>query len=89
MNAFVSGGYLPKKMRGQKTTGYIHLVDWYATFCAIAGVDPKDERAAKNNLPSIDSMNMWSLISGETIESPRKDIPASHKTMVSTKFTLE
>ena len=38
VNAFVSGGYLPEKMCGQKTEGYVHLVDWYATFCAIAGV---------------------------------------------------
>ena len=88
MNAFVSGGYLPEKMRGQKMTGYIHLADWYATFCAIAGVDPKDERAAKNNLPPIDSMNMWLLISGETTESPRKNIPASHKTMISGDYKI-
>ena len=64
-------------MRGQKTTGYIHLADWYATFCAIAGVDPTDERAAKAKLPPIDSLNMWRLISGETTESPQKDVPIS------------
>ena len=28
VNAFVSGGYLPDKMRGQKTDSYIHLTDW-------------------------------------------------------------
>ena len=27
VNAFVSGGYLPEKIRGQKTDGYIHLAD--------------------------------------------------------------
>ena len=64
VNAFVSGGYLPEKMRGQKTDGYIHLTDWYATFCYLAGVDPTDEEAAKAKLPPIDSMNMWPLISG-------------------------
>jgi arylsulfatase I/J len=88
VNAFVSGGYLPEKMRGQKTTGYIHLADWYATFCAIAGVDPTDERAAKANLPPIDSMNMWPLISGETMDSPRKDVPASHKTLISGDYKI-
>ena len=34
VNAFVSGGYLPEQMRGKKTEGYIHIADWYATFCA-------------------------------------------------------
>ena len=28
VNAFVLGGYLHEKMRGQKTDGYIHLADW-------------------------------------------------------------
>ena len=88
VNAFVSGGYLPEKMRGQKTTGYIHLADWYATFCAIAGVDPTDERAAKANLPPIDSMNMWPLISGETTESPRKDVPVSIDTLISGEYKI-
>jgi len=43
VNAFVTGGYLPENMRGQKTEGYIHIADWYATFCALAGVDPTDK----------------------------------------------
>ena len=33
VNAFVSGGYLPESMRGKKTEGYVHIADWYATFC--------------------------------------------------------
>ena len=69
-------------MRGQKTDGYIHLTDWYATFCSLAGVDPTDEEAAKAKLPPIDSMNMWPLISGRNSTSPRTDIPASHNTLI-------
>ena len=88
VNAFVSGGYLPEKMQGQKTTGKIHLADWYATFCAIAGVDPKDERAAKANLPPIDSMNMWPLISGETADSPRQDVPVTYHTLISGDYKI-
>ena len=88
VNAFASGGYLPEKMRGQKTEGYIHLADWYATFCSIAGVDPTDERAAKAKLPPIDSMNMWPLISGETTTSPRQDIPASYNTLISGDYKI-
>ena len=88
VNVFVSDGYLPEKMRGQKTEGYIHLADWYATFCAIAGVDPTDDRAAKAKLPPIDSMNMWPLISGGTTESPQKDVPASYYTLISSDYKI-
>ena len=88
VNAFVSGGYLPQSMRGKKTEGKIHLADWYSTFCYLAGVDPTDERAAKANLPPIDSMNMWPLISGQTSESPRKDVPISNMTLISGDYKI-
>ena len=41
-------------MRGQTTDGYIHVADWYATFSALAGVDPTDKCAAKANLYTSD-----------------------------------
>ena len=88
VNAFVSGGYLPESMRGQKTEGYIHLADWYATFCALAGVDPTDDRAAKANLPPIDSLNMWPLISGQNSTSPRTDIPISQVALISGDYKI-
>ena len=88
VNAFVSGGYLPEKMRGQKTDGYIHLADWYGTFCAIAGVDPTDEKAAKAKLPPVDSYNMWPLISGQTDTSPRTDVPVSPDTLISGDYKI-
>ena len=88
VNAFVSGGFLPENMRGKKTDGYIHGADWYATFCALAGVDPTDERAAKANLPPIDSMNMWPLISGQNSTSPRVDIPANDNTLISGDYKI-
>ena len=88
VNAFVSGGFLPQAMRGKKTEEYIHLADWYATFCALAGVDPTDERAAEAKLPPIDSMNMWPLISGQNVTSPRTDIPASIDTLISGDYKI-
>lgn len=88
VNAFASGGFLPQKMKGQKLTGKIHLADWYATFCALADVDPTDERAAKANLPPIDSINMWPLLSGETNESPREDVPVSNLTLISGDYKI-
>lgn len=74
-NAFVSGGYLPADRRGQKEEGLITAWDWYATFCHIAGVDPTDERAARAGLPPIDSHNVWPLVSGANLTSPRTAIP--------------
>ena len=88
VNAFVSGGFLPDKMRGQKTEGYIHMADWFATFCALAGVDPTDKKAAKAKLPPIDSLNMWPLISGENSTSPRVDIPISYFTLISGDYKI-
>ena len=88
VNAFVSGGFLPEKMRGQKTEQYIHIADWFATFCYLAGIDPSDERAAKANLPPVDSLNMWPLISGENMTSPRVDIPISNKTLISGPYKI-
>ena len=88
VNAFVSGGYLPATMQGQKTEGYIHLADWYATFCGLAGVDPTDDVAASAGLPSIDSLDMWPLISGQTSTSPRTDIPISMNTLISGDYKI-
>ena len=88
VNAFAAGGYLPEKMKGQKTDGYIHVADWYSTFCAMVGVDPTDERAAKAKLPPIDSLNMWPLISGQNSTSPRTDIPISNATLISGDYKI-
>ena len=88
MNAFVAGGFLPEKMRGKKTEGYIHLADWYGTFCGLAGVDMTDKRAAAANLPPVDSLDMWPLISGETTTSPRTEIHASVNALISGDFKI-
>jgi len=73
--AFASGGYLPAKVRGTRLTGMMHIADWYATFAqGIAGLDPTDHWAAASGLPPIDSINMWSLISGATSISPRESL---------------
>ena len=32
VNGFVSGGYLPEKVRGTKLDALISISDWYATF---------------------------------------------------------
>jgi len=74
-NSWVSGGYLPESARGRKVEGYATLWDWYATFCALAGVDPTDTAAIPAGLPPIDSFNLWPMIVGQNSTSPRTEIP--------------
>ena len=74
-NAFVSGGFVPAAMRGSKYEGLVTLWDWYATFSALAGVDAADHRAAKAQLPPIDSHDMSAVILGKNLTSPRTEIP--------------
>jgi hypothetical protein len=49
--------------------------DIYATFAHLAGADPTDHSAAAAGLPAVDSINLWSYLSGEAGASPRKMIP--------------
>merc|ERR1712190_565820 len=79
---FVSGGFLPKHVRGTVLDENIHVTDWYSTFCHLAGVSPSDPNTkgtrsdgSKFALPPIDSINIWSLISGAVAKSPRREIP--------------
>ena len=72
VNAFASGGYLPKSVLGTTLNEPIHIADWYGTFCAMADVDPFDKSAEESNLPPVDSVNVWPLLSGSTDTSPRQ-----------------
>lgn len=75
VNAFASGGYLPHAVRGTKLNGMIHVADWYRTLTqGIAGVDPTDHRAAMSGLPPIDSLDVWPMLSGTNLTSPRESI---------------
>jgi hypothetical protein len=53
------------------------MADWYSTFCALAGVDPTDTVASRFGLPPIDSLDMWSYLSGAHSASPRTEVPLS------------
>ena len=75
INGFVSGGALPAAVRGTTNEGFIHLADFYATFCRLAGVDPTDKRAAAAGLPPIDSLDMAELLFGLNATSPRTEVP--------------
>ena len=60
--AFATGGLIPESMRGKSTDGFIHIADWYTTFCNLAGVDPSDSGDGK--FP-VDGLNVWPIIMGE------------------------
>lgn len=45
--AFISGGFLPADLRGTSCDVAVHIVDWYATFCALAGVDASDDSSVR------------------------------------------
>ena len=74
-SAFVSGGLVPQAQRGTKLEDKVHVADWYATFCALAGVDPTDHAAAAAGLPPVDSINLWPLLSGANTTAPRDVLP--------------
>ena len=69
--AFANGGLIPDKMRGKSTQGFIHIADWYTTFCKLAGVDPSDSGDGK--FP-VDGMDVWPIITGESDKTPHDEI---------------
>lgn len=75
LNGFVSGGLLPASRRGATVSGWMHLADFYATFCALAGVDAHDARAAAAGLPPVDSLDLSAVLLGTNESSPRTEVP--------------
>ena len=69
--AFVNGGLLPESRRGQSTDGFIHIADWYTTFCKLAGVDPDDSGTGK--FP-VDGLDVWPIITGENEKTQHEEI---------------
>ena len=69
--AFVNGGLLPESRRGQSTDGFIHIADWYTTFCKLAGVDHDDSGTGK--FP-VDGLDVWPIITGENEKTQHEEI---------------
>ena len=74
VNALVSGGLLPAAARGSTLTDLMAMEDLYATYCALAGVEPADARAAAAGLPPVDGLNLWPLLSGANASAPRTEV---------------
>lgn len=80
--AAVWGGanVMPAELRGTENDAFIHVSDWYATFCHLAGVDPTDRSPAAlaGDVPPIDSINQWeTLVTPRARSGPRTEIPLS------------
>ncbi|MCG8626084.1 MAG: hypothetical protein MJE68_29315, partial [Proteobacteria bacterium] len=73
--AFTNGGLLPTKMQGKTAEGFIHIADWYTTFCKLAGVDSSDSGSGK--FP-IDGLDVWPMITGENYTTQHTDIVLSY-----------
>ena len=69
--AFANGGVLPDSMRGKTSEGFIHIADWYPTFCKMAGIDPSDSGEGK--FP-VDGLDVWRIISGENETTQHEEI---------------
>ena len=69
--AFASGGLLPESRRGKSTDGFIHIADWYTTFCKLAGVDPDD---SGNGKFPVDGTDVWPIITGENEKTLHDEI---------------
>lgn len=88
VNAFASGGLLPTAVRGTKLEGMLHIADWYGTLCKLAGVDQHDSWAAESGLPPVDSVNVWPMVSGVNLTSPRTSILVREGLLVQGKWKL-
>merc|ERR1719454_463591 len=55
---FVTGGALPRAQAGKEHDGLMHIADWYATFCELAGLTPSDDDEVDAPAPS-DSISAW------------------------------
>ena len=76
--AFVSGGLVPLTLRGTTNGVNMHLVDWYATFCGLAGVVAADDPPeaplkptssepfrniyGEHSYPPLDGVDLWPLL---------------------------
>lgn len=65
VTSFVAGGLLPASVRGTKLNTTIHLSDWYATFCELAGI-PQSDEGTPGDAPinGVDGLSLWPLLSG-------------------------
>lgn len=83
--AFIAGGFVPMKLRGTNSGDkFVHVSDWYATFCTLAGIDYHDYAYLEGKLHDVDSVNVWPLLTGENATQPRPMTPTTETSLVYT-----
>lgn len=99
--AFVSGGLIPKALWGTNNSVNMHIVDWYPTFCNLAGADPTDSPAVaplptdpanprkniygNDSYPALDGVDVWDILMNPA-KHPEPD--AAHKYLVLSKEVI-
>ena len=81
--AFLAGGVLPAHLRGRRSGDkFVHVADWYATFCALAGVDATDDAVFDGVPRAVDSVDVWPLLTGANATQPRPVTPVTEVSVV-------
>lgn len=91
VGAFISGGFMQIHANvnvGRSLGGIIHIADWLATLCRLAGVSPFDDRAERAGLPPIDSIDQWDYLSGKRQDSPRTTAQLSRSAYLKGRLKL-
>eukprot|EP00928_Gymnodinium_smaydae_P025487 TRINITY_DN20273_c0_g1_i7.p1 TRINITY_DN20273_c0_g1~~TRINITY_DN20273_c0_g1_i7.p1 ORF type:complete len:478 (+),score=63.56 TRINITY_DN20273_c0_g1_i7:55-1434(+) len=70
-NAFISGGFVPHKLRGSTHEHIVSIADWYATICVVAGGSA--EYCTSD--PKADAANLWIKEQNLHRESPLPLLP--------------
>ena len=76
---------LPARRRGEREAGLAHIADWYATLCALAGVDKHDAAAVAAGLPDVDGVDLGPLLRGADDDA---DYWPSDRELVISEHTL-
>lgn len=81
--AFLAGGFL-KLPAGSTIHHPIHIADWYATFCKLAGVAPEDDTEATRTgaVPQIDSIDQGALLTTVGAPAARTEVPLSFQALI-------
>ena len=69
--AFANGGFPPEAVKGTTSKAFIHIADWYITFCKLASVFPSDSGPGK--FP-VDGLDVWPILTGESSTTAHEEI---------------
>mmetsp|Transcript_33133 Transcript_33133/g.100191 ORF Transcript_33133/g.100191 Transcript_33133/m.100191 type:complete len:713 (-) Transcript_33133:78-2216(-) len=87
--AFISGGLIPPTLRGSvNNVSIVHIVDWYATFTTLAGIDPTNNAVMFGKPRPIDGVDVWPMLTKVNTTQPREFTPTSDYGLVWGKWKV-